>query len=72
MYSHTRKVGSMGRYGPRIGRKLRDEIRKIEDLAKSNKCSNCGRKVRRISAGIWECRSCGLKFSGGSYITNTG
>ncbi len=71
MYSHTRKVGSVGRYGSRIGRKLRDEIRKIEDLSKENKCPNCGRKVKRKSTGIWECKSCGLKFTGGAYTPTT-
>jgi len=71
MYSHTRKVGSVGRYGPRIGRKVRDEIRKIEDLSKENKCPKCGRKVKKMASGIWECRSCGLKFTGGAYTSIT-
>ncbi len=67
MYSHTKKVGSVGRYGPRIGRKLRDEIKKVEDLQKTSKCPDCGKKVARVSSGIWECRSCGVKFAGGAY-----
>lgn len=69
MYSHTKKVGSLGRYGPRVGRKVRHEARKIEDLLKKpKKCPQCGKpKVRRKAAGIWECKSCGTVFAGGAY-----
>ncbi|MBN2014773.1 MAG: 50S ribosomal protein L37ae [Candidatus Altiarchaeota archaeon] len=69
MYSHTRKVGSLGRYGPRIGRKLRDEIKKVEDLERENKCPDCGKRVKRTAFGIWECSSCGIKFTSGAYTT---
>lgn len=68
MYSHTKKIGSLGRYGSRTGRKIRGEIKKIEDSAKKNRCPNCNKKVIRKSSGIWECRSCGLKFAGGAYL----
>lgn len=71
MYSHTRKVGAVGKYGTRIGRKLRDEIKKVEDLKKENKCPDCGKRVKRASSGIWECRSCGIKFTGGAYTPTT-
>jgi large subunit ribosomal protein L37Ae len=69
MYSHTRKVGSLGRYGARVGRKIRHEARKIEDEANKPKtCRRCGKKrVKRNAAGIWTCRSCGLIFAGGAY-----
>lgn len=69
MYSHTRKVGSLGRYGARVGRKIRHEARKIEDEAKKPKiCQRCGKnRVKRNAAGIWTCRSCGLVFAGGAY-----
>lgn len=62
----------MGRYGPRTGRRIREEIKKIEDNAKRNKCPNCNKKVVRKSAGIWECGHCGLKFASGTYLTTTG
>ena len=71
MYARTKKVGSVGRYGPRIGGKIRREVRKIEDKAKQNRCTSCGKKVRRIASGIWECRFCGMKFTGGAYYTVT-
>ncbi|HEC89113.1 MAG TPA: 50S ribosomal protein L37ae, partial [Thermoplasmatales archaeon] len=29
------------------------------------------RKVKRISTGIWQCKKCGTKFAGGSYIPKT-
>jgi len=71
MYARTKKVGSVGRYGPRIGGKIRREVRKIEDKAKQNRCTSCGKKVRRIASGIWECRFCGMNFTGGAYYTVT-
>lgn len=71
MYARTRKVGSVGRYGPRVGSKIRREVRKIEDKAKQNTCPSCGRGVKRIASGIWECRFCGTGFAGGAYLTVT-
>ena len=71
MYARTKKVGSVGRYGPRIGGKIRREVRKIEDKAKQNRCTSCGKKVKRIASGIWECRFCGSTFTGGAYYTVT-
>jgi len=69
--ARTKKVGSVGRYGTRIGGKVRRETKKIEDKSRQNKCPACGRKVRRISAGIWECKSCRLKFAGRAYLSAT-
>lgn len=71
MYSHTKKVGSVGRYGPRIGRRTRDLVRQIEDSKKENACPNCSRAVKRPASGIWLCRFCGLKFAGGTHFTTT-
>ncbi|MBD3260903.1 MAG: 50S ribosomal protein L37ae [Candidatus Altiarchaeales archaeon] len=70
MYSHTKKVGSVGRYGPRVGRKLRYSLRKIEDDAKKrNLCPECSRKrLKRKSTGVWRCRGCGVEFTSGAYI----
>ncbi len=71
MCSRTKKVGSLGRYGPRIGGKIRREIRKVEDMARQNRCPSCGRSVRRTASGIWKCRFCGMNFTGGAYYSMT-
>jgi len=70
MYSHTKKIGSLGRYGPRIGRKPRYEALKIEDESKSSRsCPTCIRgKLRREAAGIWKCKTCNFTFTGGTHI----
>lgn len=70
MYSHTKKVGSIGRHGVRVGRKARMEMRKIEDKRKAAViCHNCGKpKLKRNAAGIWSCKACGVIFAGGAYL----
>lgn len=69
-YSHTKKVGRMGRYGCRMGAKLRKILNEIEDIQKQKHiCPGCGKKkVVRLSAGIWKCRACNLKFAGGAFV----
>jgi len=71
MYSHTKKIGSMGRYGPRIGRKVRDEAKKVEEEARTTQvCPTCNKKktLWRIASGIWKCKTCGVKFTGGAHL----
>lgn len=70
MFSHTKKVGSVGRYGPRVGWKSRKQILRIEEEGrKSRNCPSCGKgRVKRSSAGIWGCPSCGTTFAGGAFI----
>jgi large subunit ribosomal protein L37Ae len=68
MYSHTRRIGSVGRYGVKTGKRLRDEIRKIEDAAKLNSCPNCGKKIARVGSGVWHCNYCDTKLAGSSYF----
>lgn len=70
MYSHTKKVGKLGRYGARMGARLRAELCKIEDESKKRHlCPQCGKiKVKRAVAGIWFCPGCKTKFAGGAYI----
>ena len=69
-FSHTKKVGSLGRYGPRVGRKVRMEMLKIEEKTKaSKKCYKCGKKkLKREAAGIWRCGACNVTFTGGAYL----
>ncbi len=74
MSRRTKKVGSSGRFGPRYGLSVKKQIRSI-DTNKHNRyiCPKCTKKnVKRVSAGIWECRSCSLKFIGGAYSPKTG
>lgn len=70
MYSHTKKVGLMGKYGPRVGRKSREEARKIyEESYRSRTCISCGKgRVKRNASGIWQCRTCGVLFAGGAFV----
>lgn len=69
MYSHTRRIGSVGRYGVHTGKRIREEIRKIEDAAKTNECPHCGtRKIKRLGPGVWECSYCKNKFAGATYF----
>ncbi|MFH0861529.1 MAG: 50S ribosomal protein L37ae [Candidatus Altiarchaeota archaeon] len=70
MYSHTKKVGSLGRYGPRIGRKMRYEALKVEIESKAARiCPKCSKGgLKREGAGIWRCRTCSYTFTGGTHM----
>lgn len=69
----TKKVGITGRFGARYGSKTRKVVREIEEKWKTpSKCPKCATKVvKRLSVGIWYCRKCGAKFTGGAYLQNT-
>ena len=73
MSKRTKKVGSVGRYQARYGVRARTVVRNIEAIQKRKQtCPSCGhKKVKRISTGIWECRKCGAKYTGGAYIPET-
>ena len=57
----TRKVGSTGRFGPRYGVSVRRRIGSVEvKPRKWHDCPECTKqRVRRVSTGIYRCRSCG-------------
>ncbi len=69
----TKKVLSAGRYGPRYGIGIRKRILKVEgEQHKKHACPNCGyAKVKRLQRGIFSCRKCDLKFTGGTYLPET-
>jgi large subunit ribosomal protein L37Ae len=67
---HTKKVGSMGRFGVRYGTRTKGVCRAIEaEQKKPQSCPYCERPaLNRIAAGIWCCKKCGNKFAGGAYL----
>ena len=69
----TKKVGSTGRFGTRYGATIRKRVKKIEQDAKRfHTCPSCDSlKVKRVSVGIWECKFCGFRFTGGSWAPET-
>ncbi|MHA1341592.1 MAG: 50S ribosomal protein L37ae [Promethearchaeota archaeon] len=69
----TKKVGITGRFGSRYGAMLRKRVRVIEENMKApKKCPKCETKVvKRLSVGIWYCKKCGAKFTGGAYDQKT-
>jgi large subunit ribosomal protein L37Ae len=73
MSRRTKKVGTSGRFGPRYGVKLRRRIGALENRQKKKHvCPECQyTAVKRISTGIWACRHCGYKFTGGAYLPTT-
>ncbi|MBN2154788.1 MAG: 50S ribosomal protein L37ae [Candidatus Lokiarchaeota archaeon] len=69
----TKKMGITGRYGTRYGSRIRKRVRQVEESMKApTKCPVCETKVsKRISTGIWYCKKCGAKYTGGSYTQMT-
>ena len=70
---NTAKVKTAGRFGSRYGVGIRKRVIKVERVQKKkHKCPQCGfNKVKRLSAGIFECRKCSIKFAGGAYTPET-
>jgi len=64
----TKKVKSAGRFGARYGKKIRERVTEVEiKQRKKQICSFCGHVAKRLSKGIWQCKSCKRKFSGGTF-----
>ena len=63
------KLGSAKRFGARYGTKPKYEFAKIEkEQRKRHKCPYCNFvAVKRVAMGIWQCRKCGVKFTGRAY-----
>jgi large subunit ribosomal protein L37Ae len=61
--------GSAGRFGARYSASLRQKLSKIEKKQKTKyTCPKCLKdKLKRVSAGIWHCKKCNIKFAGGAY-----
>ncbi|MFX0036120.1 MAG: 50S ribosomal protein L37ae [Candidatus Hermodarchaeota archaeon] len=70
----TKKVGITGRYAARYGSTLRKRTRSILEKMKGDiKCPKCESQgtVYRISTGIWYCKKCNARFTGGAYYIET-
>lgn len=61
--------GKGGRFGARYGKSMREKVSRTESLVKkSSKSPFCNKNtVRRLSAGLWECKKTGIKFTGKAY-----
>ena len=73
MAKRTAKAGTAGRFGARYGVVVRNRVKSIEAHQKAkHECPQCHHmSVKRISAGIWECRHCGNKFAAAAYSPKT-
>ncbi len=69
----TRKVGPAGSLGARYGTVARRRYTVVvSELRRPKNCPKCQMlAVRRESVGIWLCRKCGYKFTGGAYVPQT-
>ena len=65
----TKNKSSAGRFGARYGMKLRNKVNEIEKRQKAlHPCPYCKvKKVKRVTAGIWQCGKCDAKFTGKAY-----
>lgn len=65
---------SANKYGSRYGKRIRNKISEIEeDEKREYKCPECGsRSLEREGSGIWVCKKCGEKVSGGAWKPKTG
>jgi len=69
----VKKVGPAGSFGPRYGTVARRRYAEvIAGMRVPHECPSCHvRAVRRLAIGVWACRKCGVKFSGGAYLPST-
>jgi large subunit ribosomal protein L37Ae len=69
----TKKAGPTRGFGPRYGSTVRKRyIKVMVEMKKPHRCPQCGfPRVKRESVGVWKCRKCGLKYTGGAYTPVT-
>lgn len=69
----TYKVGPSGSFGARYGTVARKRYSTLmTEMRAPHECPQCHiTTVKRLSVGIWLCRSCGFKFAGGAYSPTT-
>ena len=68
-----RRPGSIRRFGARYGRGVKLKYGMIEaEQRRYHPCPHCrAERVKRVAAGIWQCRKCGAKFAGRAYTVGT-
>lgn len=70
----TKKVGISGKFGPRYGSKLRKQWNEVAEKQKGpTKCPKCESKLpnMREFVGVWHCKKCGARWTGGAWESNT-
>lgn len=69
----TKKVGKTGRFSSRYGVGIRKRMIATEKKQSAlNDCPFCGfDTVKREAAGLFYCKKCSNKFTGGAYETRT-
>ena len=70
---NTLKVGTAGRFGSRYGVGIRKRILAVESKQNvDSSCPFCGfSKIRREAAGLFNCKKCEARFTGGAYEPQT-
>lgn len=65
----TKKVKITGKYGVRYGKGVKEKVLKVEEVQrKKHVCPNCMKpSLKRVAAGIWQCKKCRFKFAGKAY-----
>lgn len=53
----------------RYGKKVREGLAQVKKKKKEkHECPNCSKKsLKRLSTGIWQCKSCGIKVTSQAY-----
>ena len=62
-------LGMVKRYGARYGRTLREKAALLDhESRRKHNCPYCSRPaVKRVAAGLWNCRKCDKTFTGRAY-----
>jgi len=63
----AKKITAKG-FGARYGKSVREKYAKVKNKQKKKQeCPFCKKTVKRLSKGIWKCKSCGKKFASHTY-----
>ena len=71
----TKKTGISATFGARYGSNVRKKWKLVMQQQKSKKfkCPRCETRgsIRRVSTGVWYCKKCEARFTGGAYFVQT-